>query len=351
MPFQIIHNDITKMNTDAIVNAANSTLQMGGGVCGAIFTAAGEEELQRQCNKIGECPVGHAVITKGYALPAKFIIHAVGPVWQSGKNEEEEYLKSAYRSSLELAKEKKLDSISIPLISSGIYGYPKEEALQIAITTISEFLLQNDMDVYLVVFDRKAVSLSEKLFSDINSYIDNYYEDTENYNINRSMQNVQSEFLQIYKEEDIKKYRDNIISEISRSDEIILSSPNMSKRSLTDVLNNLDETFSEMLFRLIDEKGKSDVQVYKKANMDRKLFSKIRSNKEYNPKKITAFALAISLELSLDETKDLLSKAGYSLSTSHKFDVIIQYFIEAENYDIFTINEALFCFEQPPLGV
>ena len=225
---------------------------------------------------------------------------------------------------MELAKEKKLNSISFPLISSGIYGYPKEEALQIAITVISKFLLNNDMDVYLVVFDRKAVSLSEKLFSDITSYIDTYYEDTENAERYGRLQNAQSDFIQIYEES--------------------------SKRSLEDILNHMDETFSEMLLRLIDEKGRSDVEIYKRANMDRKLFSKIRSNKDYNPKKTTVLALAIALELSLDETKDLLSKAGYSLSSSHKFDVIVQYFIETENYDIFTINEALFYFEQVLLG-
>jgi O-acetyl-ADP-ribose deacetylase len=324
MPFQIVHNDITKMNTDAIVNAANSALKMGGGVCGAIFLAAGQKELQSECSCIGSCQVGHAVITNGYALAAKYVIHAVGPVWKGGNNGEAKYLADSYRSSLELAKEKKLNSISFPLISSGIYGYPKEEALQIAITVISKFLLNNDMDVYLVVFDRKAVSLSEKLFSDITSYIDTYYEDTENAERYERLQNAQSDFIQIYEE--------------------------YPKRSLEDILNHMDETFSEMLLRLIDEKGKSDVEIYKRANMDRKLFSKIRSNKDYNPKKTTVLALAIALELSLDETKDLLSKAGYSLSSSHKFDVIVQYFIETENYDIFTINEALFYFEQALLG-
>jgi len=324
MPFQIVHNDITKMNTDAIVNAANSALKMGGGVCGAIFLAAGQKELQSECSCIGSCQVGHAVITKGYALAAKYVIHAVGPVWKGGTNGEAKYLADTYYSSLELAKEKKLNSISFPLISSGIYGYPKEEALQIAITVISKFLLNNDMDVYLVVFDRKAVSLSEKLFSDITSYIDTYYEDTENAERYGRLQNAQSDFIQIYEES--------------------------SKRSLEDILNHMDETFSEMLLRLIDEKGRSDVEIYKRANMDRKLFSKIRSNKDYNPKKTTVLALAIALELSLDETKDLLSKAGYSLSSSHKFDVIVQYFIETENYDIFTINEALFYFEQVLLG-
>lgn len=354
MPFQIVHNDITKMNTDAIVNAANSGLQQGGGVCGAIFASAGAVELQEECNYIGSCPVGHAVITKGYQLPAKFIIHAVGPIWQGGTMEEAKYLAMAYRNALELAKEHCFESISLPLISSGIYGYPKEEALRIAIDTISEFLMHNDMEVYLVVFDRKTISLSEKLFRDIEHYIDTYYEEDVRYNRNRRKQNAQNDFFQIYQEEDIRNLED-ISEQISLNEEApnILTHSYMSlsaPRSLEDVLQNLDETFSQMLLRLIDERGKTDVEVYKKANIDRKLFSKVRSNKDYQPKKSTALALSIALELSLDETKDLLSKAGYSLSPSHKFDVIIQYFIQTANYNIYDINEALFCFEQPLLG-
>lgn len=309
MPFQIVHNDITKMNTDAIVNAANSKLLMGSGVCGAIFKAAGPKELQDECNKIGACAVGEAVITKGYNLKSKYVIHTVGPIWRGGSLDEAKYLKSAYESSLKLAKDNNLNSIAFPLISSGIYGYPKEEALEIAVKAIKEFLLNNDMDIYLVVFDRKAVSLSEDLSNDIKHYIDSFYEDD--------------------------KY---ILRESYRA-------------KLEYILNNIDESFSEMLLRLIDEKGKNDVEVYKKANMDRMLFSKIRSNRNYNPKKSTALSLAIALELSLDETKDLLSKAGYTLSPSYKFDLIIEYFIQNRNYDIFLINEALFSFDQPLLAI
>ena len=354
MPFQIVQNDITKMNTDAIVNAANSGLQIGGGVCGAIFNAAGADKLQKECNDIGKCPVGHAVITNGYSLAAKFVIHAVGPVWQGGTKGEAKYLALAYRNALELAKDQHLKSIAFPLISSGIYGYPKEAALQIAISAISEFLFQNEMDVYLVVFDRKAVSLSEKLFTDISRYIDTYYEDTKTSDIERNRRRAQSEFIQLYEENEYRNfnvYRSSQMFEMSESAPQPSKNRQDPKRRLEDVLNNMDETFSEMLFRMIDEKCKTDVEVYKKANIDRKLFSKIRSNKDYNPKKTTVLALAIALELSLDETKDLLSKAGYSLSSCHKFDVIIQYFIGSENYDIFSINEALFCFDQSLLGI
>ena len=330
MAFQIVHNDITNMDTEAIVNAANSNLVMGGGVCGAIFKSAGEEELQKECKEIGTCEVGNSVITRGYNLKAKYIIHTVGPIWRGGSYHEEEYLKSAYKSALQLAKENNIKSISFPLISSGIYGYPKKEALNIAVDTIKEFLMNEDMDIYLVVFDRKTVCLSEDLYEDISHYIDEFYEDEDIYR--REITANRDEFSQIYSS-------DYSYKEIS-----------FKNRSLEDVLNNMDETFSEMVLRLIDEKGKSDVEVYKKANMDRKLFSKIRSNKNYNPKKTTVLSLAIAMELSLDETKDLLSKAGYSLSSSRKFDLIVEYFIYNKNYDIYLINEALFYFDQPLLA-
>ena len=334
MPFQILHNDITNMETDAIVNAANSNLLAGGGVCGSIFSSAGKDELQKECEKIGSCPVGHAVITNGYNLKSKYIIHAVGPIYKDGNSNEAKYLKSAYESSLKLAKDYNLKSIAFPLISSGIYGYPKEEALNIAISTIKEFLENNDMDIYLVVFDRKAVHLSEELYDGIKHYIDCFYED-ENY--------VSRERLTLEMEE--------IFDSNSCLEEIIYDEKSFNKKSLENVLNNIDESFSQMLLRLIEEKGKTDVEVYKKANIDRKLFSKIRSNKDYNPKKTTALSLAIALELSLDETKDLLSRAGYALSPSNKFDLIIEYFIKNKNYDIFIINEALFSFEQPLLAI
>ncbi|MDD4781209.1 MAG: macro domain-containing protein [Tissierellia bacterium] len=324
MPLQIVRNDITKIKVDVIVNAANSQLKMGGGVCGAIFNAAGAIELQAECNLIGGCNTGKAVITKGYNLPAKYIIHAVGPIWNGGENNEEEHLKSCYLNSLILAKENQLESIAFPLISSGIYGYPKEKAFKVAVATIQDFLLENEMMVYLVVFDKKAVELSEKLFKSIEKYIDDNYVD-ELFDISRY----------IYTEEIQLNYG---------------FAPKASKRSLEDVVAHLDETFTEMLLRLIDEKGKTDIETYKKANIDRKLFSKIRSDKFYKPSKSTALALAISLELNIDETTDLLAKAGYALSHSNKFDIIVEYFIEEGIYDIFEINEALFAFDQNLLG-
>jgi O-acetyl-ADP-ribose deacetylase (regulator of RNase III) len=354
MPFQIIHSDITKMNTDAIVNAANFRLQQGGGVCGVIFERAGEKRLQEECDAIGSCAVGHAVITKGYNLFARYIIHAVGPVWHGGKQGEDELLAMAYRNSLELAKRHNLVSISFPLISSGIFGYPRYEALQIANSVISEFLSHHEMDIYLAVVDRRMIMLNETVFTQINQYIEMFYEASDGYETSKqsipnpnlfefdqisdsNTQNIQTD-SRLYEGEDYFK-------------KPILSYPNKGNfRSLDDIVKQMDETFSEMVLRLIDDKGKKDTDIYKKANINRKLFSKIRINKDYQPKKSTALSLAISLELSMDETKDLLMKAGYTLSLSNRFDLIIRYFIENKNYDMFLINEALFIYDQPLLG-
>ncbi len=331
MPLLIIRNDITKMEVDAIVNAANSALKMGGGVCGAIFKAAGAKELQEECNSIGGCETGNAVITKGYKLPAKHIIHTVGPVWNGGNNNEEKLLSSSYAKSLNLAKKYKLESIAFPLISSGIYGYPKVEAFKVAVRVIQDFLLENDMMVYLIVFDKGAVEISEKLYISIEKYIDDKY-------VDRRTENKEYRFL-------------NEAADINYSPARTVLGEALSGKKLEDIISQLEETFSEMLLRLIDEKGMTDVETYKKANIDRKLFSKIRTDKYYKPKKSTALALCISLKLNVDQTKDLLGRAGYALSRSSKFDIIVEYFIEREIYNIFEINETLFAFEENLLGL
>lgn len=336
MSLQIIRNDITKMKVDAIVNAANTGLKMGGGVCGAIFKAAGAKDLQKECDSIGKCNTGEAVITKGYNLPAKYIIHTPGPIW-NGENKSDELLKNCYLNSLKLAKEHNIESIAFPLISSGIYGYPKELAFKIAVLAIQEFLFKNDMEVYLIVFDKSAVEISEKLFSGIEKYIDDNYID-ERHDNNRAVEFNMPRFIETKEDRYDFTVQDMI-------------APVKGKRKLEDVVKNLDETFSEMLLRLIDEKNRTDVDTYKRANIDRKLFSKIRTDKYYKPKKSTALALAISLELNIDETKDLLAKAGYALSHSSKFDIIVEYFIMEEIYNIFDINEALFTFDENLLGV
>jgi len=340
MPLEIIRNDITKISVNAIVNAANTALKMGGGVCGAIFSAAGAENLQAECDIIGTCKVGEAVITSGYSLPAQHIIHTVGPIWRGGGSGEAQLLHNCYTNSLTLALQQGCESIAFPLISSGIYGYPKDQALQIAISAISEFLLNHEMNVHLVVYDKRAFRLSAKLYSDIEQYIDDNY-------IEKRQHGVSNRVIEAYEYQKIEE-----LQEILRPSEACPTTPARSKkkRRLEDVLEQLEESFPERLLRLIDEKGMTDIETYKRANIDRKLFSKIRSEKGYNPSRVTAIAFAIALQLTLDETQDLLSIAGYTLSRSNKFDVIIEYFIEDGNYNIFEVNEALFAFDQVPIG-
>lgn len=337
MPLEIIRNDITKVHADAIVNAANSSLLGGGGVDGAIHRAAGPE-LLAECRVLGGCEMGQAKITKGYKLPAKYIIHTVGPVWHGGNDNEEKLLADCYKNSLALAKEHNLESIAFPLISSGAFGYPKDRALKTAISVIGDFLLNNEMTIYLVVFDIAAFTLSEKLFSSIKQYIDDKY--IEEHPVSRDNRMQQQRILKEYSiEEPINSCMEAPTTMKKR------------KRTLDDLVKRMEETFSQMLLRLIDEKGMTDAETYKKANIDRKLFSKIRNDINYKPSKPTAIAFAIALRLNLDETKDLLLKAGFALSNSSKFDIIIQYFIDEKNYNIFEINEALFAFDQNLLGV
>ena len=333
MPLQIVRNDITKMKVDAIVNAANSSLLGGGGVDGCIHRAAGPE-LLAECRTLGGCETGSAKITKGYRLPCKYVIHAVGPRWRDGKHGEREKLVSCYRTSLALAKEHGCETVAFPLISSGIYGYPKDQALKVAIDTVSDFLLENDMTVYIVIFDRKAYQIGEKLFSDIAAYIDDNYVDE-----HTDSRSEQSRRMQMLSDEPEEETFGAPLAPMAAS-----------AKTLDDALSQIDESFSEMLLRKIDEKGMTDARCYKKANIDRKLFSKIRSDKLYKPSKPTALAFAIALELPLDETKELLMKAGFALSHSNKVDIIIEYFIEHGNYNIFEINEALFAFDQSLLG-
>ena len=343
MPLEIIRNDITKVKADAIVNAANAALKQGGGVCGAIFLAAGAEKMQKACDLIGRCETGEAVITKAYKLPAKFIIHTVGPVWSGGGNHEHELLYSCYKSSLELAKENGCKTVAFPLIASGTYGYPKDEALQVAISAIGDFLFKNDMTVFLVIFDKSAFKLSEKLYSSIQSFIDDCYADT-----HYQSQQVDGESRLV----DVSIPSPATMQPVEHITEEApaQAAPVTQKRSLNDVMARLEETFSQRLLRLIDERRQSDTDVYKRANIDRRIFSKIRSNKDYKPSKNTALAFAIALELSLDDTLDLLMKAGYALSRSNKQDMIVEYFITEGNYNIFEINEALFAFDQNLLG-
>ena len=331
MPLQIVRNDITKMKVDAIVNAANASLLGGGGVDGCIHRAAGPE-LLAECETLHGCETGSAKITKGYRLPSKYVIHAVGPRWQDGKHQEPELLQSCYQTSLELAKEYKCESIAFPLISSGIYGYPKDQALKLAVDTIGAFLLENEMTVYIVIFDRKAYQISGKLFADITEYIDDHYVEEHSDSIGERLR------------------RQRTMEDITMEACEMAVPMEANAVSLEDALKQMDESFSEMLLRKIDEHGMTDAQCYKKANIDRKLFSKIRSDKFYKPSKPTVLAFALALELPLPEMEDMLMKAGFALSHSSKFDIIVEYFVERGNYNVYEINEALFAFDQSLIG-
>lgn len=342
MPFTIVRQDITKIKIDAIVNAANTDLQMGGGVCGAIFKAAGAAQLQAACDKLAPIKTGEAVITPGFGMPAKLIIHAAGPVYRLwNKDLNEQHLRAAYTNSLKRAVENKCESIAFPLISSGIYGYPKDEALLVATSAIQDFLTDHDLDVTLVVYDKSAFTISRELLGAVESYIDEHYIATHEIR-RRHLLDIERDAL-YEADEDVTNYNEPIFEEM-------LAPSVGAPAPLDDLVDNLDEPFSQMLLRLIDAKEMSDVVVYKRANLDRKLFSKIRSNKGYMPSKRTAIALAVALELSLDETDDLLERAGYALSHAVKFDVIVEYFITNGKYDVFEINEVLFEYDQPLLG-
>ena len=335
MPLEIIRNDITKVQADAIVNTANPEVTYGYGVDSAIYNAAGAEALLEERAKIGKMSPGTAALTPAFNLQAKYIIHTVGPVWQGGKNGEADTVASCYRESLALAKERECESIAFPLIATGTYGFPKDLALRIAISEISNFLLNNDMTVYMVVYDKEAFVLSSKLFSNVRELI---------------------------KESEVQHHR---IRDAFNRPQMAGSAPMVCEHhytmhdmeaiedyqsSVEDKLKTKGATFQEHLFRIIDRKGLNDVDVYKKANIDRKLFSKIKSNVDYNPSKRTVLAFAIALELNLDETLDLLGRAGMTLSKSNDFDLIIEYCIENHITDINEINCVLFNFDQPLLG-
>ena len=337
MPLQLVRNDITDMKVDAIVNAANETLLGGGGVDGAIHRTAGPK-LLHECRTLGGCRIGQAKITRGYRLPAKYVIHTVGPVWQGGGHGERELLISAYRSSLELAVKYHCESVAFPLISSGVYGYPKDQVLRVAVDTIGDFLLQHDLTVYLVIFDRASYTIGGKLFANIAAYIDDRY--VEEHSDLLLEQNRRAQFLA----------RSLPLFESDAAVAPVAAPSKAVPASLEDALGQIDESFSQMLLRKIDEKGMTDAQCYKKANIDRKLFSKIRSDIYYKPSKPTAMAFAIALELPLAEAREMLEKAGFAFSHASKFDIIVEYFIAQENYNIFEINEALFAFDQSLLG-
>ena len=328
MPLQIIRNDITKVKADAIVNTANPKPVIGSGTDSAIYKAAGDKFLLEERRKIGDIAPGQAVHTNAFHLDAKYIIHTVGPAWVDGNHGECDILHSCYENALNKATELSCNSVAFPLIATGVYGFPKDEALQIALSEINKFLLSHDMKVILVVFDRKAFELSGKLVGDIEEYIDEHS-------------------AQKFREEE---YSGDHGFERRMRQARHREFPDISGKSLDEVLGNTGDTFQQRLFKLIDESGMDDVSVYKKANIDRKVFSRIRCKEDYKPKKKTAVAFAIALQLDMPTMLDLLSRAEIAFSPSNKFDLIITYFITNKVYDVYEINAALFKYGQPILG-
>ena len=343
MPFEIVRNDITNMRVDAIVNTANPRPVVGPGVDSAIHAAAGPQLLMER-QRIGRIAVGNAELTVAYGLDAKYVIHTVGPVWDGGSYGEEALLRNCYDNSLKLALKNNCQSIAFPLISTGNYGFPKDKALQIAISAFSAFLLEHEMQIYLVVFDRKAFKLSEQLFQGVASYIGQNYVDT----CEQAVYGVGPEI----RRNRIRRRRDMEICESAVLRESLPCTPMAAPKaaSLEDMLKQADAGFTETLLKLIDKSGKKDSEIYKKALLTKQHFSKIRNNPNYKPTKPTAIALALALELDLEATKDLIGRAGYALTNSSKFDLIIRYFIEQGNYNVVEINIALYEFDQSLLG-
>ena len=331
--------DITKMQIDAIVNTTNEEMVGYSGVDLAVHTLAGKE-LDEACAKLAPLGLGQAKITQGYNLPVQYIIHTSGPTWRGGLAGESVILKSCYIESLKLAVAHKCSTVAFPLISAGVYQYPKDQVLKFAIQTITEFLLDHELTVYLCVYDKDSYSFSQKLFSDIKAFINDEYVDEHDEDFYDELE-ICSAVLYEEAEPIIKKRKKMSASVM----------PSVADTSLEEYLKAMDKSFAYKLFDWIDERGMTDVECYKKANVDKRIFSKIKSNPgTYKPTKQTAVAFAIALELNLDETQDLLSSAGLTLSRGLVFDKIIRYFIQKEIYDIFAINEALFEFDQPLLG-
>lgn len=344
MPFEIVRNDITKMTVDAIVNTANPKPVIGQGTDSRIHEKAGPELLKAR-QIIGNIPVGCAALTPAFGLHASCVIHTVGPVWMGGKCGEERLLRSCYDNSLHLAARNGCQSIAFPLISSGNYGFPKDKALQIAIAAFSAFLLEHEMQIYLVVFDRAAYRLSEQLFQGIASYIDQHYVDE--YQRTRYIESDEICLNSVERRRVVADYAHTGIEECMPC-QSMASMP--MPCSLGDFLKKKDAGFTETLLDLIQKRGMKNSTVYKKANISKQHFSKIINDPNAKPSKQTAIALALALELDLAETRDLIGRAGYALTNSSTFDLIIQYFIEKKQYNVIEINIALYEFDQSLLG-
>ncbi len=356
MAFHIVRNDITKIKADAIVNTANPGPVYMDGTDSAIYAAAGAERLLEERRKIGPIEEGDVAVTPAFDLDAEFIFHTVAPVWEGGDHGEKETVRKCYINCLNKAVELGLESIAFPLIATGVNGFPKADVLLIATSVFSSFLAENELDITLAVFDSESFRLSDRIFAGVDQFID------DNYVEEKTEEEYSGSFICEDRSHDKRRARGNFFASQSKQASMLecmgaaaapeakaaLAGPK--PRSLDDVVKNVSETWSESLLRMITEKGYSDTEVYKRANVDRKLFSKIRSNKNYQPKKNTAVAFALALKLNVDETKDFLMKAGYAFSPSSRADLIVEYFIGQNVYDLMMINLALFEHGQPLLG-
>ena len=371
MPFKIVRNDITKMNTEAIVNTANPMPEVGAGCDTAVYNAAGYDELLAyRKENIGPVPEGEVFITPGFALVAKYIIHAVSPYFSGGTEGEEEKLRSCYRKSLQLAKENGVRSIAFPLIATGSFGYPKEEGMRIAVDEINAFLLKDEMEVYLVVFGDGDKELGRKLYPDLEEYIDRKYvadkikEEYFGANSARGDRVYGAELVSEMKvreeaatlrayvlDDDFPAEADscakaNFYAEaescakagFAAEEDAAADFADSHESKLNERVSHLSDTFSEYLMYLIEDKKMSNAEVYKRAIVDRKIFSKIKNNPDYHPQKLTALCLCVGAKLNLDETRDLLARAGYALSPCDKTDIIFSYFIENKIYDMIELD-------------
>lgn len=345
MPFEIVRNDIANMQVDAIVSAASHRPQVTSATAQAIHRKAGPELLKAR-ESLGYIVTGEAAITPAFNLDTRFVIHAPSPRWLDGAHGEQDLLRKTYLRCLNLALEKGCESIAIPLLATGNNGFPQQIALQIAVDTFTSFLFEHDMHIYLVVFNKESVVLSEKLVQSVASYIDQNYVDE-----------LELEF----RSRNIRRRQEStLLREMCLSSEAVCAtSPKLKSEAcekssaptdLTTFLKQKDASFAVTLVDLIERSGQKNSEVYKKANVDKKLFSKIINNVNYHPSKQTALAFAIALELNLKQTQDLIGRAGYTLTHSSKFDLIIEYFILNKVYSVHKINEVLFEFDQVLLG-
>ena len=343
MALFFLEQDITKIKADAIVNAANTDLINGGGVCGAIFKAAGTADLDKACSKLAPCSTGKAVITSGFKL-SKYIIHTPGPIWVDGKHHEKELLTDCYVNALQLAVSNKCQSIAFPLISTGIYNYPKDEALRVAVDTIRGFLKDHDLTVYLTIFGRFSLVRNVRTKGALDKYL------FENLEYIKTMYSSRS-----HTKSEVRNFKRHLMADGILSTGVALnykeSRPVPPVALKEDIIKEqVEEPFAEAVLEIIRKRDLDEVDVYKRANLDRKLFSKLRSNKNYQPSRSTAISLAVGLQLTLKETEELLEKAGYALSKASMADWIVKYYLLHRCYDIITINEALLNHGAKPFG-